>query len=617
MKASSVSLFIMLVLAIQLCCSPAILVGDFTADSKSLESVGPKCLAYEQSVPIEISGNDDFAAQAALEAWPGDGSSETPYLIVGLNITLASETVPLVNITHTSVYFRLASCLLVGGLAAVYFYNVSYGSLVDTTIEGCAEQGILAMGSHHLSVFECEIHDIGEQGVNFNQVSDSVIENSTIEECGDRGVLMDYSLECVVSSSVITRCSNGATAFRDSDHCTLYNNTVLLNSGDAISLGNAWYCDILENTIVNCTGMGVTIGSSPNATVAGNVICNATDEGVGVQGSNYCIIRNNTFYRNEFHAVTLFTDNGQILGNNFVDNILTSPATSECRNGGSNNQFGFNFWSRWLTPDDNGDGYVDTAYEVGGGSYDEHPRTQVYLTNRIHLVTRPILLSPNQSISDPRVWGEISVEWAPSSDTFGHSVTYSLHYSSDGGQTWTEVGSGLTQTHYGWNSSTVAEGEYYRLLVKAHCSSGLESSDGPDFSLQVLEHKLTGLRVTYPNGGETISSQATVTWEMAIDSYGHGITYTIYISPDGGSTWTQLNSVTDVYHIDVGGSFSSGSDYLLKVVALCTGGLQIEDFSDAPFTISSSSWVELYAPMLIVVVAAAVIMVAVFFLKKR
>lgn len=615
MKASSVSLFIMLVLAIQLCCSPAILTRDLTADSGNLESVGLIYVAYEDSGPIVISGNDDFAAQAALEGWPGDGSSGTPYVIGSLNITIASETMLLVNVTDTSVYFRLESCLLVGGSAAVYFDNVSYGSVVDTSIEGCAQQGIIAMGSHHISIFESEIHDIGEQGVSFNQVNDSVIENSTIEECGDRGVLMDYSLDCVVSSTEIMRCSNGATAFRDSEHCTLYNNTVLLNSGNAITLGHAPFCDILENTIVNCTGKGVSVESSANATLAGNVICNATVVGVGVEGSQYCIIRNNTFYRNEFRAARIQSDNGQILGNNFVDNSMIQPAVSECANEGSNNQFDFNFWSRWLTPDTNADGYVDSAYDVGGGAYDQHPRTRVYLTDRIHLVTRPILLNPNGSIADQRVWGEISVEWAPSSDTFGHGVAYSLQYSSDGGQSWTEAVSGLTQMHYDWNSSTVAEGEYYRLRVKASCSAGLASSDSPGFSLQVLEHKLTGLRVTYPNGGETLSGGITVTWEQAIDSYGHDITYTVYISRDGGSTWSQLKSVANTNRTDIGGSFSSGSDYLLKIVALCTGALEIEDVSDAPFTISS--WVELYAPMLIVVVAAAVIVVAVIFLKKR
>ena len=48
----------------------------------------PQVGAYTLHDPIKIEGDEDFAAQAASEGWPGDGSEENPYVIEGYEITL-------------------------------------------------------------------------------------------------------------------------------------------------------------------------------------------------------------------------------------------------------------------------------------------------------------------------------------------------------------------------------------------------------------------------------------------------------------------------------------------------------------------------------------------------
>ncbi|MFO8109268.1 MAG: hypothetical protein R6U17_01905 [Thermoplasmata archaeon] len=45
--------------------------------------------SYTVRSPIRIDGDSDFASQAAQEGWPGDGSTENPYVIEGYEIDVS------------------------------------------------------------------------------------------------------------------------------------------------------------------------------------------------------------------------------------------------------------------------------------------------------------------------------------------------------------------------------------------------------------------------------------------------------------------------------------------------------------------------------------------------
>ncbi|MFX1252361.1 MAG: S8 family serine peptidase [Promethearchaeota archaeon] len=90
--------------------------------------------------------------------------------------------------------------------------------------------------------------------------------------------------------------------------------------------------------------------------------------------------------------------------------------------------------------------------------------------------------------------------------------------------------------------------------------------------------------ITYPNGGETLSGSATITW-MASDPEDDPLTFTIYYW-DGGS-WVEITSGLDVLSYDWDTTtVPDGSTYKIRVVA-SDGALTGEDESDAVFTIEN------------------------------
>ncbi|MHA2028249.1 MAG: lectin-like protein, partial [Candidatus Kariarchaeaceae archaeon] len=84
----------------------------------------------------------------------------------------------------------------------------------------------------------------------------------------------------------------------------------------------------------------------------------------------------------------------------------------------------------------------------------------------VHYLSPPSISTPNRTLK--RV---ITLEWSASVDSLSQDVTYSVYYSSDTGNTWNLLVSGLTVTSYDWNTTTVRDGRYYRIKVVA-------SSDG-------------------------------------------------------------------------------------------------------------------------------------------
>ncbi|MFX1286051.1 MAG: NosD domain-containing protein [Promethearchaeota archaeon] len=104
----------------------------------------------------------------------------------------------------------------------------------------------------------------------------------------------------------------------------------------------------------------------------------------------------------------------------------------------------------------------------------------------------------------------------------------------------------------------------------------------------ITDHSLSIPIVLYPNGGETISGTIEIEWSAASDTWGHLITYTVYYSADGGTTWNELASglTTTSYDWDTT-TVADGTDYLVKVNATCVEDLWKEDMSDGKFSIDN------------------------------
>ena len=133
---------------------------------------------YNESSPISINGNSDFASKAAANLWSGNGTISNPYVISNLNITSTSNITILMSVVHTDVHFRIESSLFVGGYTGVRFENVTHGFVFNNSIQDCSFYGSLVSGSNLIRFENNTIKDIHENGLSLYWIES---DNSTIE----------------------------------------------------------------------------------------------------------------------------------------------------------------------------------------------------------------------------------------------------------------------------------------------------------------------------------------------------------------------------------------------------------------------------------------------------
>lgn len=172
-----------------------------------------------------------------------------------------------------------------------------------------------------------------------------------------------------------------------------------------------------------------------------------------------------------------------------------------------------------------------------------------------------------------------------------------FQYSTDGGITYTDLGTDLTpgpgNTYsFSWNFAPLAPGAY---KLRAVATDGCNNSANSNVVNVTLDLPPTVVVVS-PNGGEIICSPGTtITWSATDPNGENTLTYSVLYSSNGGTTYNLLasgltgvcpppNQCTYIWDTT---ALPSGNNYLVKVV-VSDGILTAEDVSDAPFTIDNT-----------------------------
>ncbi len=331
--------------------------------------------------------------------------------------------------------------------------------------------------------------------------------------------------------------------------------------------------DISDNTVRDSKKYGIYLNNVNDTRLSYNGVYNS--------GKNGLILGENSKNTN----VTL---------NDFSFNLrrIRILRVSQAIDNGNNNIFSKNFWSDWVSPDNDGDNYVDFPYQINGtaGNQDPLPRA-LRPTTLPHLLLKPYILYPEEGDG---VSGIVNVTWAEAIDTANHQVTYDLYYSNDGGGTWIKITGTLTGEFYLWDTIALADGEYMLKLL-AKDSLGYTTYDiSGIFTISngngTVPHELTPITLISPNGGEILKGSIMISWTKVNDTFGHNISYSLYYSKDGGNTWnlivTNLTEVTDYLWDST--SVSDGK-YLIMVNATDGEGLSVSDMSDNEFTIQNQN----------------------------
>jgi parallel beta-helix repeat protein len=111
-----------------------------------------------------------------------------------------------------------------------------------------------------------------------------------------------------------------------------------------------------------------------------------------------------------------------------------------------------------------------------------------------------------------------------------------------------------------------------------------------DLSPLTNPYHLSAPVIMYPTSGTlTLKNNVNIQWTASSDLWGHHITYLVYYSSDSGTTWTQLASylLKTNYEWDTN-SVPDGSSFMVKVVAVCSLGLNAYTLSTDPITIDNT-----------------------------
>lgn len=204
----------------------------------------------------------------------------------------------------------------------------------------------------------------------------------------------------------------------------------------------------------------------------------------------------------------------------------------------------------------------DNFFTVDNGDL---PRVRVYYPNGGETVGGTVLLT--WSVMNPG----------------SYNVSYEVYYWN--GAEWLLLIGDYPSVSYSWDTTQVPDGAYYRIKVIVYSEVGV-SEDTSDGTFTILNgeriaHAPT-VRVTYPNGGETLTGQVQVTWTAA-DPDGDPLTYSLRCWD--GSQWHILaQNVAPTNWTWATLQFPDGAGYLVEVMA-SDGTFFVADQSDTKFTI--------------------------------
>lgn len=541
-------------------------------------------LSYEEHTPLVIYSNTQFNTTASAEGWPGNGTISNPFIIEGLNITGPSGT-SLINIQNTNVYFQIYNCLLASGSYGFFLSGVTNGIISNNTmisntcgiwIESSENNTILNntfseniygvqlfFSANNNSFVNNSFSSSSTLGVNSIGSGNNLFINNSFSECGlyfTGGLPSDYLQIKVVGNSVngkpliYWQNVNGGTIPIGAGQIILVNCQSITITGQnlsdtAVGFQAAYSTNltIFANIAIH-NKYGFLLHHSSENNLDSNIALNNT-RGMGLYYSSNNVLINNTVSTNTYGIHLEEESNENTLINNFVSHnthtgIYLGQFTS------------FNTLSG------------NTA------SNNSYHGIRVHISNKNDIYGNIITNNDDYGIllsaaEDNKILRNDFANNNPSgfqgSDVSGLANTFAYNY---------------------WNDWTTPDLNSDGFVDIPFVISG--DSNSKDFHPLTNPLHLSPPTVIFPNGGSTLDGMITLQWSPARDQWGHMLTYSVYYSNDSGSIWitlaSGLNTTSYLWNTT---TVADGTNYLVKVVTNCTGGVSVEDISDSMFSIQN------------------------------
>ncbi|MGY5853746.1 MAG: right-handed parallel beta-helix repeat-containing protein [Candidatus Thorarchaeota archaeon] len=310
---------------------------------------GKMLSAYTTHAVIQIVNDTDFMWQAGNESWLGDGSSDTPYIISGYNITNDAQVS--IEIRDVTVYFEIRDCYIrstthenVGG---VVLYNVTHGHLEDCLIIN-KNTGLELDYCDNLSVVNCTMdNNAAATTVDFSNHT-TYVDSYFINTTTGSGIYQsdsywttvngcyiidnnDYGVESYISEYFTFLDSevsgNGYAGFLiENTHHGLYqSNSVFDNGEEGFIIAQSNYVTTIENEVYENNRGGFYTTDVQFGVFSDNTIYNNRLDGLDIDTGSHCIIESNDVFDNGWIGFAVGatadgliidgTDNCSVIGN--------------------------------------------------------------------------------------------------------------------------------------------------------------------------------------------------------------------------------------------------------------------------------------------------------------
>ncbi len=340
-------------------------------------------IPMEDHDPIKINNDVEFDQQADAGDWPGNGSTDNPYVISNYNIDATGYGYG-IFIANTTLHFIIRECEI---------FNAEF---VDEDYHMGA--GIILINAPHGSVIGNQIQ-ANSIGVYSRDCPSVLVRGNQIRFNSEHGVIFDNVTEGQIWGNGIVGMNYGIR-LTDSDYTAVISNYILGFSGPITGI---------EQKSSNSTHIGynhvetfqyaINVTNTDNSHIRNNSIKDSFNKGLVLLGSNDNLIYYNRIFNSSEEGLLLDSESGMnvVYGNNFYFNNGTSnryddTGISQAADKGSYNQWNDtylgNYWYDWArnneTNDADDDGIVDWPYRVdlSTGVADHLPLAKPILNER-------------------------------------------------------------------------------------------------------------------------------------------------------------------------------------------------------------------------------------------
>ena len=480
--------------------------NSFTSNQVDIKTKYSSEIEYTSHSPIIINYESDFQTNGI----PGDGSPSTPYLIENYNITTDINFPITINNIQAHIliqnnYFNGLSSSVRG----INLINVSNCIIQSNIIEHCFKGIYLGTKCSNILISQDIISETNDGAIQVDEESfNNTIEKNQIYYSANAGIkITDRCYDNLVSENSVYNTQSGGAIFMHSSEATIsdnyffqgdrgiyfvennnsiISNNIITGSIVGIQLFNSSHNLLQNNTIIDSLSSGFQLEGDSNNFTENVIMYGEGNSGILLAGGSYNYILNNVVFNCTWIGLDIWSATNNIIKwNDFIWNGLKSDSQAQIQEDYYINTISNNYWDDWTYPDTNSDGIVDRSYLIPEGALgtsnttDDAPSISPInsFSGSLHFINRPrfINIPTIYRVSNQYYFtGTFRLEWCPSIDSLGHSVTYSLFYKEE--IEWVQIAKDITENFYKWDTrGVVSSGGLCCLELKiiATCSEDL------------------------------------------------------------------------------------------------------------------------------------------------